>query len=361
MLNSRGLRLQQRVLQSPMAGCTDLAYRRIARRFGCELAFCEMVKDRPVVEWNERTREMLATAAWDHPLGMQLLGRDPNLLAEAAKRLEGLGCDVIDLNLGCPVNKVVKDQCGSALLREPDQVARIFERLVPAVKIPVTMKMRTGFDEGDDERFLQVAQIADRSGVAAITAHGRTQKQLYRGFSNHEAIRKVKESVSIPVIGNGDIRCGADAVRMIEATGCDGVMLARGALGNPWIYREVQAALKENEAHQSGASPLSDSKGPARKASEASPSGPTIEERAAVLAEHFTYLRELYGDRHACLRVRRVVSWYVVGVVGGSDMRVRAFKVEEPAHVEAIVEDFAKSLPADKAEREAAEIADEAA
>ena len=322
-----------------MAGCTDLAYRRIARRFGCELAFCEMVKDRPVVEWNERTRDMLATSEWDRPLGMQLLGRDPNLLAEAAKRLEGLGCDVIDLNLGCPVNKVVKDQCGSALLREPDQVARIFEKLVPAVKIPVTMKMRTGFDEGDDARFLEVARIADQSGVAAITAHGRTQKQLYRGFSNHEAIRKVKQSVSIPVIGNGDIRSGADAVRMIEATGCDGVMLARGALGNPWIYREVQAALTGGEI----------------------PAGPTIADRAAVLADHFTYLRELYGDRHACLRVRRVVSWYVVGVVGGSDMRVRAFKVEEPAHVESIVADFAKSLPADKAEREAAEIADEAA
>ena len=317
-----------------MAGCTDLAYRRIARRFGCELAFCEMVKDRPVVEWNERTREMLATAEWDHPLGMQLLGRDPNLLAEAAKRLEGLGADVIDLNLGCPVNKVVKDQCGSALLREPDQVAHIFEKLVPAVKIPVTMKMRTGFDEGDDERFLEVARIAERAGVAAITAHGRTQKQLYRGLSNHEAIRKVKESVSIPVIGNGDIRDGDDARKMVAATGCDGVMLARGALGNPWIYREEQAAL----------------------ANEPEPPRPSIAERAAVLADHFTHLRELYGDRHACLRVRRVVSWYIVGVVGGSDLRVRAFKVEDPSQVDAIVADFAKSEPAQKEEREACEI-----
>ena len=314
-----------------MAGCTDLAYRRVARRFGCELAFCEMVKDRPVIEWNERTRDMLATADWDHPLGMQLLGRDPALLAEAAKRLEGLGADVIDLNLGCPVNKVVKDQCGSALLREPDQVARIFEKLVPAVKIPVTMKMRTGFDDGDDDRFLEVARLADRAGVAAITAHGRTQKQLYRGLSNHEAIRRVKESVTIPVIGNGDIRGGADAQRMIDATGCDGVMLARGALGNPWIYREVQAALTGGEI----------------------PAPPTIADRAAVLADHFAYLRELYGDRHACLRVRRVVSWYIVGVVGGSDMRVRAFKVEEPSQVDTIVADFAKSEPAQKDEREA--------
>lgn len=322
-----------------MAGCTDLAYRRVARRFGCELAFTEMVKDRPVVEWNDRTRDMLRTADWDHPLGMQLLGRDPALLAEAAKRLEGLGADVIDLNLGCPVNKVVKDQCGSALLREPEQVARIFEKLVPAVKVPVTMKMRTGFDEGDDERFLEVARIADRSGVAAITAHGRTQKQLYRGYSNHEAIRKVKETVSIPVVGNGDIRKGADALKMVAATGCDGVMLARGALGNPWIYREVQAALtgQEHEAR------------------------PSIQDRAAVLAEHFGYLRELYGDKHACLRVRRIVSWYIVGVTGGSDLRVRAFKVERPEEVDAIVADFAKSEPADKDERDAARMAEEAA
>jgi tRNA-dihydrouridine synthase B len=186
------------------------------------------------------------------------------------------------------------------------------------------MKMRTGFDEGDDERFLEVARIADHSGVAAITAHGRTQKQLYRGLSNHEAIRKVKESVSIPVIGNGDIRSGADAVRMIEATGCDGVMLARGALGNPWVYREVQAALAGTEL----------------------PAAPSIAERAAVLGEHFGYLRELYGDKHACLRVRRVVSWYIVAVVGGSELRVRAFKVESPAEVEAIIADFAESEPA---------------
>ena len=320
-----------------MAGCTDLAYRRVARRFGCELAFCEMVKDRPVIEWNERTRDMLATADWDHPLGMQLLGRDPGLLAEAAKRLEGLGADVIDLNLGCPVNKVVKDQCGSALLKEPEQIARIFEKLVPAVKIPVTMKMRTGFDDGDDGRFLEIARIADRSGVAAITAHGRTQKQLYRGFSNHEAIRRVKESVSIPVIGNGDIRSGADAIRMIEATGCDGVMLARGALGNPWIYREAQAALTGG----------------------AIPAPPTIADRAAVLAEHFGYLRELYGDRMACLHVRRVVSWYVVAVVGGSDMRVRAFKAESPAEVESIIADFARSEPA-LTGREAGDLSPEA-
>jgi tRNA-dihydrouridine synthase len=167
----------------------------------------------------------------------------------------------------------------------------------------------------------------------------------------------VKESVSIPVIGNGDIRRGADAVKMIQATGCDGVMLARGALGNPWIYREVQLALQASEARPAGQAALSGEPEPALKGSEAHPSGParpTIAERAAVLADHFLYLRELYGDKHACLRVRRIVSWYIVGVTGGSDLRVRAFKVEEPAQVEAIIADFAKSEPAQKDEREAA-------
>lgn len=323
-IESRGLRLRQRVLQSPMAGCTDLAYRRIARRFGCELAFCEMVKDRSVLEGNDRTRAMLATAEGDHPLGMQLLGRHPETLAEAAKRLEGMGADVIDLNLGCPVNKVVKDQCGSALLKEPAQIAAIFEKLVPAVKVPVTMKMRTGFDEGDDGRFLEIARIADRSGVAAITAHGRTRAQLYRGLSNHEAIRRVKEAVSIPVIGNGDIRSGADAKRMVESTGCDGVMLARGALGNPWIYREAQAVL-------SGESP---------------PPAPTPAERAAVLADHFELLRGLYGDRMGCLRVRKVISWYVRGVEGGAELRARAFGLSEPDAVVELIAEFGRKSPA---------------
>ncbi len=325
MLNSRGLRLQQKVLQSPMAGCTDLAYRTIARRFGCELAFCEMVKDRSVLEENDKTKLLLATDDQDHPLGMQLLGREPDTLAEAAKVLEGLGADVIDLNLGCPVNKVVKTQCGSALLREPDQVKRIFDKLVPAVKIPVTMKMRTGFDEGDDDRFLEVARIADRSGVAAITAHGRTRAQLYRGMSNHDAIRAVKQAVTIPVIGNGDLRRGADAVRMVKNTGCDGVMLARGALGNPWLYRECQAALAGEELD----------------------ARPTVADRAEVLREHFALMRGLYGDDSATRRARKVIAWFIKGVAGGAELRDRGMRVSSPADMEALIVEFGRREPAE--------------
>jgi len=310
-----------------MAGCTDLAYRRIARRFGCQVAFTEMVKDRPVVERNERTLEMVRTADWDHPLGMQIVGREPATMAEAARVLEGLGADVIDVNLGCPVPKVVDQGCGAALLKEPGQVGRVLDAMIAAVDVPVTIKMRTGFGEGDDDRFLEVARIASGCGVGAITVHGRTRKQMYTGFSNHEAIRAVKSAASVPVIGNGDLRTGADAKRMIEATGCDGVMLARGALGNPWIYREVEQYLETGTV----------------------PSPPTVREKAAVLRDHFELQREIYGDRAACKIVRRVIHWFVKGAAGSAALRERGNTIGSPAEFEALVAEFAESHLEDSA------------
>ena len=307
-LTLKTLRLARPIVQSPMAGCTDLAYRKIARRFGCELAFCEMVKDRPIVERGEKTMQIVRTAPWDHPVGMQLFGREPDLLAESAKILEGLGADVVDLNLGCPVNKIVSQACGSALLKEPEQIGRILDAMVPAVKVPVTIKMRTGFDDGDDDRFLDVARVAERCGAAAITAHGRTRQQGFTGMANYDAIAAVKSAVRIPVIGNGDIRCGADAVRMMKTTGCDGVMVARGALGNPWIYRDVAAAL----------------------AGEPAPPPPTIEDRQAILREHFELLRELYDDHTSCLRIRKVAAWFIGGTEGAREMRGKLNTVTSP-------------------------------
>ena len=301
-----------------MAGCTDLAYRKIARRFGCQIAFTEMVKDRPVVQGNPKTLDMLRTADWDHPLGMQVVGRDENLMREAAKRLEALGADVIDINLGCPVPKVVNDGCGAALLREPAQVGRILDAMIPAVKVPVTIKMRTGFGDGDDDRFLQIAKLAGDCGVGAITVHGRTRKQMYTGFSNHEAIRAVKEVASVPVIGNGDIRSGADAKKMMEDTGCDGVMLARGALGNPWIYREVEQYLETGVI----------------------PPPPTVAEKAAVLRDHFQAVREIYGDRLAPHLIRRVIHWFVKGSSGSAALRDKGSHIETVEQFEALVREF---------------------
>ncbi|MBI2930681.1 MAG: tRNA dihydrouridine synthase DusB [Planctomycetes bacterium] len=318
------IRTPPRILQSPMVGCTDLAYRTIARRFGCEMAFCEMVKDRPVVEGHPRTLAMLRTDQHDRPVGMQLLGRDPAMLADAAQRLEQLGADVIDLNLGCPVNKVVDDGCGSALLKEPEHIGRILEKLVPAVRVPVTIKMRTGFDDGDDDRFLHIARIAGESGVAWITVHGRTRRQGYSGLSNTDAIRRVKDVAGVPVVGNGDIRCGADAKRMMDVTGCDGVMVARGALGNPWIYREIALALK----------------------GEPPPARPTAAERAAVLADHFALLRHDHGDEKALILVRPVIHWYVKGVPGAMALRGRGGRVRTFEELLAIIRDFAAAQAA---------------
>lgn len=310
-----------------MAGCTDLAYRKIARRFGCQIAFTEMVKDKPVVQGNPKTLDMLRTADWDHPLGMQVVGKDPELMREAAKRLEGLGADVVDVNLGCPVPKVVNDGCGAALLKDPPLVGRILEGMISAVKVPVTIKMRTGFGDGDDDRFLQIAKIAGDVGVGAITVHGRTRKQMYKGFSNHEAIRAVKEVASVPVIGNGDIRSGADAKKMIEDTGCDGVMLARGALGNPWIYKEVEQYLETGTL----------------------PSPPTVAERAAVLRDHFQAVREIYGDRLAPQLIRRVIHWFVKGTAGSAALRERSSHLSSVEDFESIVRDFEKSYLEDTA------------
>ncbi len=304
-----------------MAGCADLAFRRVARRLGCPFAFAEMVKDRPVLEGNRRTLEMLRTNPADRPLGMQILGREPALLREAARRLEGLGAEIIDINLGCPVPKVVKAGCGAALLREPDQVGRILEAVVPAVRVPVTVKIRSGFEEGDDEGFLRVARVAAAGGAAAVTVHGRSRAQLNRGLASLEAIRAVKEAVSVPVIGNGGIRTGADARRMAEATGCDGVMVARGALGNPWIFREVAAALEGREA----------------------PPPPAVAERAAVLREHFELLRGLYGDDRACRIGRKVFHWHVKGAAGSAALRERGNAIATPGQFEELVRVFEAS------------------
>ncbi len=311
--------ITHRIIQSPMAGCTDLAYRKIARRMGCELAFCEMVKDRPVIEQTEKTLQLMRTADWDHPLGMQVLGRDPILVSEAAKRLEAGGADLVDVNFGCPVNKVTGDGCGSALLKEPAQIGRILEKLVPAVSVPVTIKMRTGFDEGDRPLFLEIVRLASSLGIAALTVHGRTREQMYKGFANKEAIRAAKEAATCPVIGNGDIRSGADAARMLRETGCDGVMVARGALGNPWIYREIAQYLKDGTI---------------------SPP-PSVAERASVLREHFHLLREFYGERVACLHIRRVIVWFVKAIAGGAELRDRGNHIQCVDDFEVIVRDFA--------------------
>ncbi len=281
-----------------MAGCTDLSFRLIARAHGMRFAFLEMISAETFVRENPETVVRMRTLAEDRPVGVQLVGCDPGVMAEAAAGIEQMGFPLVDLNLGCPVPKVVCKGGGSQLLREPETAGEIFRRVVRAVRrIPVTVKMRLGYRGG-----------AGGGGVAAIAVHGRTREQGYSGTASYEAIRRVKQSVSIPVIGNGDVTDAASALRLREVSGCDGVMLGRGALGNPWIYRELEAALEGREP----------------------PVPPTNAERKRVLFEPIEL--QCRHEPRPVGPLRRIISWYFKyspGVAQFRDSINRAQSVEE--------------------------------
>ena len=297
------------VVQSPMAGCTDLPFRLIARAHGMRFAFLEMISAETFVRSNPGTAERMETLEEDRPVGVQLVGCDPGVMAEAAAGIEAMGFPLVDLNLGCPVPKVICKGGGSQLLREPGIAGEIFRRVVRAVKrIPVTVKMRLGYSDVSGAEAVRIARLAEEAGLDAVAVHGRTREQGYSGTANYEAIRRVKEEVSIPVIGNGDVMDAASALRLREISGCDGVMLGRGALGNPWIYRELEAALVGGEA----------------------PAPPPLSERKRVLLEHMD-LQCRYEARPLG-PLRRIVCWYFKQSPGASQFRDsvnRAGSVEE--------------------------------
>ncbi len=292
-----------------MAGCTDLSFRLIARAHGMRFAFLEMISAETFVRENPETVVRMRTLAEARPVGVQLVGCDPGVMAEAAAGIEQMGFPLVDLNLGCPVPKVVCKGGGSQLLREPETAGEIFRRVVRAVRrIPVTVKMRLGYSDGSGEEAVRIARLAEEAGVAAIAVHGRTREQGYSGTASYEAIRRVKQSVSIPVIGNGDVTDAASALRLREVSGCDGVMLGRGALGNPWIYRELEAALEGRET----------------------PVPPTNAERKRVLFEHIEL--QCRHEPRPVGPLRRIISWYFKyspGVAQFRDSINRAQSVEE--------------------------------
>lgn len=316
MLQIRHLTLPS-VVQSPMANCTDLPFRLIARWHGMGFAFLEMVSADALVRDIPQTRALLRTVPEDRPLGAQLVGCEPAVMGEAAAKIEAMGFDLVDLNLGCPVPKIVSRGGGSMLLREPETARQIFERVVRAVKrIPVTVKMRLGFCDASGHEAATIARLAQDCGVAAIAVHGRTREQGYSGTANYDAIRRVKEAVSIPVIGNGDVVDGASAVRLRAISGCDGVMLGRGALGNPWIYREVESAL----------------------ASRSSPPKPDLAERKRVVLRHVE-LQAQY-DESPVGPLRRIVSWYFNDMPGVAAFRNQVHRSPTVQDIRALIETF---------------------
>jgi len=303
------------VVQSPMAGCTDLAFRLIARRHGLRFAFLEMISAETFLRDHAGTYSRLRGDGEDWPVGVQLVGCDPGAVGDAAAKVEGMGFPLVDLNLGCPVPKVVCKGGGSQLLREPETAGAIFRRVVRSVRrIPVTVKMRLGYSDPSGQEGVRIARLAEEAGVDAVAVHGRTREQGYAGAADYGAIQRVKQALSIPVIGNGDVTDGESALRLKEISGCDGVMLGRGALGNPWVYRQVEAAL----------------------AGKGAPPAPTLEERKRVALEH---IRLLCGYEHRPEGpLRRVICWYFKDFSGAAQLRDRVHRAQTVQEMEALVE-----------------------
>lgn len=307
------LTVAHNVVLAPLAGITNLPFRLICRRQGASLAFTEMVSVNGLVREGVKTLALLKSCAEDRPLGIQLFGDKPADLAEAARMVEGYG-DLLDINMGCPVRKVVGTGAGSALLQDPLKVAAIVRAVRAATRLPLTIKIRSGWHCGDDV-YPDIARIAEAEGCDAVTLHPRSRSQMFSGQANWDQIRLIKAALSIPVLGSGDLFSAADCRRMLLETGCDGIMIARGALGNPWIFRQTIELAKQGHC-----SPVSTA------------------ERADMIADHLALFTEEFGEAVAVREMKKHIGWYARGFAGASDIRRAANSAHSSSDILALTE-----------------------
>lgn len=323
MFKIGNIEIKNNVVLAPMAGICNSAYRRIVKEMGCGLIYAEMVSDKAIVYENKKTEEMLYMTEMERPISQQIFGSDIESFREAAKIIyDKMKPDIIDINMGCPVPKVAaKAQAGAALLKDLDKVYKIVNEVVKSVPIPVTVKIRSGWDK-DSINAVDIAKICEKAGASAICVHGRTRSQRYEGMADWNIIKQVKENVSIPVIGNGDIKSVYDAKRMIDETNCDAVMIGRAALGNPWLIKDTVNYLNN------GTLPNKISKN----------------EKIDMCIKHMNYLLEFKEEKVAVLEMRSHIAWYLKGLEGSNDVKREIFKATEKKEVLEILNKFRNNI-----------------
>lgn len=314
-LTIKNVELKNNLMLAPMAGVTDLPFRLLCKEQGVGLLCMEMVSAKAILYKNKNTEELMQVHPEENPVSLQLFGSDPDIMAEIAQRIEPRNFDIIDVNMGCPVPKVVKNKEGSALMLEPKRVEQILTKMAKSIEKPLSVKIRKGFDD-DHINAVEIAKIAEASGVSMIAVHGRTREQYYSGEADWDIIRRVKEAVSIPVIGNGDIRSADDVRRMYEQTGCDGFMIGRGAQGNPWIFSQILEGNLQTEK-------------------------PDREEVAAMILRHGELLLQYKGEFTGMREIRKHAAWYTTGYPNSSRLRDEINHVETYEQLCELIESWA--------------------
>lgn len=310
--------IENQLVLAPMAGITNEAFRSICKEMGAGLVVCEMISDKALSFHNAKTIKMTGVSQNEHPLSMQIFGADKETLVYAAKWIyENTDADIIDINMGCPVNKVAKRAgAGSSLLRDPNKVYEITKAVVEATPLPVTVKIRIGWDENNINA-VENAKMIEKAGACVIAVHGRTRAQMYSGHANLDVIKDVVEAVNIPVVGNGDIVDGPSALHMLEYTGCKAIMIGRGALGNPWIFKEINAYFAGEEFKR-----------------------PSKEEIYNMIVDQYERLLKLKGERLALLEMRSHVGWYLKGMQGSAQIKNKANQALNFEEVKKILKEY---------------------